>query len=50
MGTLIYVAEDFAHMSEVAADIVVKKTAEILKRKKEAVLGLATGNSPTGMY
>ncbi|OPY86123.1 MAG: Glucosamine-6-phosphate deaminase 1 [Smithella sp. PtaU1.Bin162] len=50
MGTLIYVTEDFAHMSEVAADIVVKKTGEILKRKKEAVLGLATGNSPTGMY
>ncbi|MCK7504441.1 MAG: hypothetical protein MZV70_10390 [Desulfobacterales bacterium] len=37
-------------MSEVAAGFVIKKTIEILKGKNEAVLGLATGNSPTGLY
>jgi glucosamine-6-phosphate deaminase len=37
-------------MSEVASGLVIKKTSEILKKKKEAVLGLATGNSPTGLY
>jgi glucosamine-6-phosphate deaminase len=42
--------KDFAQMSEVAADLVIKKTILTLKGKDEAVLGLATGNSPTGMY
>jgi len=37
-------------MSEVAADIVKNKLIELSKAKKEIVLGLATGNSPTGMY
>lgn len=37
-------------MSEVAADIAKKKIKDALKKKKEAVLGLATGNSPTGLY
>ena len=37
-------------MSMVAADTVKKKLKEISKAKKEIVLGLATGNSPTGMY
>ncbi len=37
-------------MSKVAADIVKKKLVELSKGKKEIVLGLATGNSPTGMY
>ena len=37
-------------MSRVAADIVKKKLIELSKTKKEIVLGLATGNSPTGMY
>lgn len=50
MGTTVFVVRDFAHMSEVAAGIVIKKTIEILKEKDEAVLGLATGNSPTGLY
>ncbi|MDD4355857.1 MAG: 6-phosphogluconolactonase, partial [Smithellaceae bacterium] len=50
MGTTIWVTRDFEHMSEVASRLVIKKTAEILKKKKEAVLGLATGNSPTGLY
>ncbi len=37
-------------MSRVAAEIVKKKLIETYKTKKEIVLGLATGNSPTGMY
>ncbi len=50
MGISVFVAKDFAHMSEVAAAIAVRKTIGILKNKDEAVLGLATGNSPTGLY
>ncbi|MBN1365279.1 MAG: 6-phosphogluconolactonase [Syntrophaceae bacterium] len=50
MGITVFVTRDFTHMSEIAADIVIKKSIEILKRKKKAVLGLATGNSPTGLY
>lgn len=37
-------------MSEVAAQLAVKKIISVLKSKKEATLGLATGNSPTGLY
>ena len=37
-------------MSRVAADIVEKQLIELSKTKKEIVLGLATGNSPAGMY
>lgn len=50
MGITVWVTRDFAHMSEMAADIAVRKTIGILKNKDEAVLGLATGNSPTGLY
>jgi glucosamine-6-phosphate deaminase len=50
MGITVYVTKDFAQLSEVAADFVIKKTVKILKEKDEAVLGLATGNSPTGLY
>ncbi len=50
MGIQIIVAKDFAALSEVAADTAKKKIQESLKKKNEAVLGLATGNSPTGMY
>ena len=46
----IIVAKNFSHLSAVAADIIKEKTREILKRKQEVVLGLATGNSPTGLY
>jgi glucosamine-6-phosphate deaminase len=37
-------------MSEVAADIVKKIIVRIIRKKREPVLGLATGNSPTGLY
>lgn len=50
MGITVWVTRDFAHMSEAAAGIAVRKTIDILKHKSEAVLGLATGNSPTGLY
>jgi glucosamine-6-phosphate deaminase len=50
MGIEIFITEDFASMSEVAADIAKEKIQQVLKQKQEAVLGLATGNSPTGLY
>jgi glucosamine-6-phosphate deaminase len=50
MSIKIYITNDFEHMSRVAAEIVKKKLIETYKTKKEIVLGLATGNSPTGMY
>lgn len=50
MGILVYVTDDFDHMSEIAAGIVKKKIIETLKTKGQMVLGLATGNSPTGVY
>jgi glucosamine-6-phosphate deaminase len=37
-------------MSKVAAEIVKKIIIQSLKEKNEFVLGLATGNSPSGMY
>jgi glucosamine-6-phosphate deaminase len=50
MPIRVFITNDFEHMSKVAADAVKKKLGEISKTKKEIVLGLATGNSPTGMY
>lgn len=50
MGIGVFIAKDFGHMSKLAADIVKGKLVTLFKEKKEVVLGLATGNSPTGMY
>ena len=50
MPITILVTRDFDHMSVVAADLVQENIARTLARKKECVLGLATGNSPTGLY
>jgi len=50
MSIKVYITKDFEHMSSAAAEIVKKKLIEISRAKKETVLGLATGNSPTGMY
>ena len=50
MSISVFVTKDFAQLSEVAAAVAVRKTIGILKNKTEAVLGLATGNSPTGLY
>lgn len=50
MPVKIIITNNFKHLSKIASDIVKKKIIELSKKKKEIVLGLATGNSPTGMY
>ena len=50
MPISILVTRDFDHMGLVAADVVKKNIARTLSQKREFVLGLATGNSPTGLY
>ncbi len=50
MPIKVWITSDFDQMSEVAADIVKNKIVQTLRKKKECVLGLATGNSPTGLY
>ena len=50
MSTNVLVTKNFEHMSEVAADIVKKKIKQTLRKKEEFVIGLATGNSPVGLY
>lgn len=50
MSATVFVTNDFVHMSEVAADIVKNYIVRIQKEKREVVVGLATGNSPTGLY
>ena len=50
MPVKIFVTQDFEHMSRVGADIVKEHIIRTLGQKKEMVLGLATGNSPTGLY
>ncbi len=46
----VIVTKDFDHMSEVAAQIVIKDIKNTLHNKDTHVLGLATGNTPTGLY
>jgi glucosamine-6-phosphate deaminase len=50
MPVKIIIINNFEQLSKIASDIVKKKIIELSKKKKEIVLGLATGNSPTGMY
>jgi glucosamine-6-phosphate deaminase len=50
MPVKVVITNNFEHLSKVASEIVKKKLIELFKEKKEIVLGLATGNSPTGMY
>lgn len=50
MPFTIYVTRDFDHMSQVAADIIEADIAKKRASKEQYVLGLATGNSPTGLY
>jgi glucosamine-6-phosphate deaminase len=50
MPIKVLITKDFEHMSQVAAQIVTSKLGELSRTQKETVLGLATGNSPTGMY
>ena len=46
----VYVTKDFDQMSQVAATLAEKHIRNCQTRKAECVLGLATGNSPTGVY
>ncbi|MCL1889538.1 MAG: 6-phosphogluconolactonase, partial [Desulfovibrionaceae bacterium] len=46
----VYVTKDFDQMSQVAAKLAEERIRACQARKPECVLGLATGNSPTGMY
>jgi len=46
----IIVTRDFDHMSEVASRIVADDIKDTLTGKDTFVLGLATGNTPTGLY
>jgi glucosamine-6-phosphate deaminase len=46
----VMVTKDFDRMSEVAGDLVKKDIIRVLRNKRDYVLGLATGSSPTGVY
>jgi glucosamine-6-phosphate deaminase len=50
MPVKVFITNTFEHLSKVASDIVKGKLIEFSKEKKEIGFGLATGNSPTGMY
>ena len=52
MPFTVIITKDFAHMSEEAGKIVLKelKSFKPTRQKPKYVLGLATGNSPTGLY
>ena len=50
MSITVYVTDDFEHMSTIGAEIVRTRSIRTLRQKNEMVLGLATGNSPTGLY
>ena len=50
MTIKVFITKNYNHMSNVAANIVQEEIIKVLKNKKEFVLGLATGNSPTGLY
>lgn len=50
MPVKVIITNDFEQMSRIGADIIKKELLKKLKSKKEVVLGLATGNSPTGAY
>jgi glucosamine-6-phosphate deaminase len=46
----VIVTSDFDHMSAVAAELLVEDIHQKLSSHPNYVLGLATGNSPTGLY
>ena len=50
MSIRVIITKNFSHMSEVAAETVKENIVQTLGKKKEFVLGLATGSSPTGLY
>jgi glucosamine-6-phosphate deaminase len=50
MSLKVIITRDFDHMSEVAAGAVWDRIAQTMATRGSFVLGLATGNSPTGVY
>jgi glucosamine-6-phosphate deaminase len=46
----VIITRDFDHMSEVAANLVIIDISRKLSSNSQYILGLATGNSPTGLY
>jgi glucosamine-6-phosphate deaminase len=46
----VIVTRDFEQMSEFSAGLVVENVLQVLSNKDTYTLGLATGNSPTGLY
>jgi len=46
----VIITSDFDQMSEVAAEIVIDNIKKTLETKDKFVLGLATGNTPIGLY
>ncbi|HOV86674.1 MAG TPA: glucosamine-6-phosphate deaminase [Syntrophobacteraceae bacterium] len=50
MAFTIYVTSDWDQMSQVAAELIESDIRQKQTAKREYVLGLATGNSPTGIY
>ena len=50
MPIKIFITRDFEQMSQVGATLVKDHIVRTLSQKKEMVLGLATGHSPTGLY
>ncbi|MBY9020467.1 MAG: 6-phosphogluconolactonase [Candidatus Lokiarchaeota archaeon] len=50
MTIKVLVTDNFEKLSKVAAEIVKENISQGLQDKDEYVLGLATGNSPTGTY
>lgn len=50
MPFTIYITTDFNQMSAVAAEVVIADIEDKQRRQSEYILGLATGNSPTGLY
>ncbi len=46
----VIITRDFDHMSEAAAQLVIGDIGEAAGKKESYILGLATGNSPTGLY
>ncbi|MFH1037801.1 MAG: 6-phosphogluconolactonase [PVC group bacterium] len=50
MGFKVIITRDFDHMSEAAAGIMAGNIQQNLAAKNGVRLGLATGNTPTGLY
>jgi glucosamine-6-phosphate deaminase len=50
MSFQVIITRDFDHMSEVAANLIMEDISGTLLTKPQYILGLATGNSPTGLY